>query len=357
MVIQKKLAVAAVSIFLLAHSQAKAGTIATQDLFLIDSIAVDSNGAPVQLIDLVLAQALSSSKGTFTFPGGGIFTETSAFRALATDPNAVILGNTSVLPGVFSSNRSSALAVLVSSDVSSGGPTLGSSGLVELDFSSVFPSDVNVGESGVFNYSMLQFLRPADVSGEIGMSPLSVAISRANNSAAFIPSIDGINPLYGEEMPFVVADGSKGWRIFGKFLIVCGATITGAGAGACAGAQLGTTPGAVVGGVAGGGVGAAPGAAVGAGTGAVIGAVVGGTGALLGSAGAVILENNKDNPVDSATRSIPDPSGVPTSTKAVPVPAPIPLFGVCAAFSFSRKIRRKLAGATSEALMSGPQKG
>jgi hypothetical protein len=324
----------------LVHGQAKAVTIATQDLFLIDSIGVTSTGAAVQLIDIVLAQAQSASTGSFLFPGGGIFTQTSAFGGLASDPNAVILGNTSVIPGVFSFNGSSALAVLVSSDVSSGGSTLGTSGLLELNLTSAFPADVNVGDTGVVNYSLLQLTRPADNSGEIGLSPLSIAISRANNGSGVIPSIDGINPLYGEELPFIVADGSKGWRIFGKFLIVCGATVTGAGAGACAGAQLGAGAGAVTGGVVGAGVGAAPGAAVGGGSGAVIGAVVGGAGALLSSTGAVIVSNNEDNPADSKTRALPDPSGVPTSKKAVDVPAPLPLFGVGFAFSYSRRLRR-----------------
>lgn len=327
---------------------AYAAVYATQDFYFIDSIGVSYGGFSHQLIDQAISAAIGSPVGASTiFPGGGLFTQTTAFGlGLAGDANNFILENTTVIPGIFSYGGMNVLSILVSSDITKSNLTLGTSGVVQLDFSSLYPAGVQVGDGGAMNYSMIQLIKPADTTAEVNLSELEVAVARTGLGLVAYPTIDNVNLLYGEQLPFIVSSGSKGWRYFGKFLQVCGATVTGAVTGGCAGGAVGAAAGAVVGGVPTGGVGAAPGAVTGAVVGGVIGGVGGGVGGGLSKAGDVIVENNKDNDTNPQsppkTSSLTPASGVPSSGTLYNVPGPLPIFGTAAAFGYSRKLRKRI---------------
>jgi hypothetical protein len=339
---------------LLWSNGAYAKILATQDFYFVDSIGVSASGSSQQLIDLVIANAQASSLATTFFPGGGAFTQTMAFGSgHAADANNFILGNTTVIPGIFSFSGKQVLSILVSSDIEQINKTLGTSGVLDLDFSSIYPSSVAVGDGGVMNYSMIQLLKPTDTSIENGLSDLEIAVSRASQGLVVYPSIDNTNLLYAEEMPYIVSEGSRGWRYFGKFLQVCGAGLTGVVTGGCAGATVGAGVGAVAGGVPTGGVGALPGAATGAIAGGVVGGVLGGAGGTFSKAGDVIVENNKENddgPKPPTTTQLTPPSGLPSPGELKQVPGPLPILGAAAAFGWSRKLRKRLKSSKPEVI-------
>src|SRR4028118_309260 len=95
-------AVLATSILLttLVGADALAVTLGTQDLFIIDTLRIDSGGMEIDLAPTLISNALSSPESTVLFAGGATFTSTSAFPGQVVDIDNFILGNTSVIPGV-----------------------------------------------------------------------------------------------------------------------------------------------------------------------------------------------------------------------------------------------------------------
>lgn len=205
-------------------ADALAFTLGTQDLFIIDTVRIDSGGMEIDLAPTLISNALSSPESTVLFAGGATFTSTSAFPGKVVDINNVILGNTTAIPGVLSFGGNQFFSILTSSDLDAQAETLGISDSVELDLTTVFPTDVNVRNVGRMDYTMIQLGRPSDPSSESGLSPLEVAVSRSNEGLAFGPSIDNMTLAGIFDQPFVVSQGSKGWRYFGKGLIVAGTT-------------------------------------------------------------------------------------------------------------------------------------
>ena len=296
----------------LCGADALAFTLAAQDLFIIDTVRIKSGGMEVDLAPTLISNALSSPESTVLFAGGATFTSTSAFPGKVVDINNVILGNTTVIPGVLSFGGNQFFSILTSSDLDALAETLGISDSVELDLTTVFPTDVNVGDVGRMDYTMIQLGRPSDPSSESGLSPLEVAVSRSNEGLVFSPSIDNMTLAEIFDQPFVVSQGSKGWRYFGKGLAVAGDTGTGALAGAAVGAAI-------------------PGLSIG------LGAALGGGFGFLSSLGGAIERNNQDDPTPDPTPPI---TLIPDPDPAV-VPEPLTIFGSLMALGGGALLKRK----------------
>lgn len=231
-------------------------TFGTQDLFIIDSLRIDSGGMEIDITPTLISNSISSPESTVTFAGGATFTSTSIFQGQVIDINNFILGNTTVNSGILSFDGNQFFSLLVSSNIDAKAETLGISDSVEIDLTTVLPDDVNIGDIGQMDYALIQFTSPSNPSSEFNLSPLEVAVSRSNSNEGLVfgPSVDGstLAQIFGQ--PFVVSEGSKGWRYFGKGLTVAGGTtigsLTGAGIGSAI-PGLGTTAGAIVGGAGG----------------------------------------------------------------------------------------------------------
>jgi len=298
----------------LVGADALAVTLGTQDLFIIDTVRIDSGGMEIDLAPTLISNALSSPESTVLFAGGATFTSTSAFPGQVVDIDNFILGNTTVIPGVWSFGGNQFFSILTSSDLDAQAETLGISDSVEIDLTTVFPTDVNVGDVGRMDYTMIQLTPPSDPSSESGLSPLEVAVSRSNEGLVFGPSIDNMTLAAIFDQPFVVSEGSKRWRYFGKGLSVVGQTI----GGGVAGATIGTAVPVL-------------------GTGG--GAVVGGVGGFLTSLGNAIVENNKGD-------DTPDPRPrtnnlIPSPSKAQPVPEPLTMLASATALGFGAFFKRQ----------------
>ncbi|MEG4292455.1 PEP-CTERM sorting domain-containing protein [Microcoleus sp. C2C3] len=295
----------------LCGADALAFTLATQDLFIIDTVRIASGGMEIDLAPTLISNALSSPESTVLFAGGATFTSTSAFPGKVVDINNVILGNTTVIPGVLSFGGNQFFSILTSSDLDALAETLGISDSVELDLTTVFPTDVNVGDVGRMDYTMIQLGSPSDPSSESGLSPLEVAVSRSNEGLVFGPSLDNMTLAEIFDQPFVVSQGSLNWKFIAKGLVVAGVTAKGALKGAAVGS---TVPGL--------------------GTG--IGAALGGGGSFLISSGAAVLANIKGDktPDPKFTTIIPDPG------PAV-VPEPLTIFGSLMALGGGALLKRK----------------
>lgn len=280
----------------LVGADALAVTLGTQDLFIIDSVRIDSGGMEIDLAPTLIANALSSPESTVLFAGGATFTSTSAFPGKVVDIDNFILGNTSVIPGVLSSEGNQFFSILTSSDLDAQAETLGISDSVELDLTTVFPTDVNVGDVGQMGYTMIQLGRPSDPSSESGLSPLEVAVSRSNEGLVFGPSIDNMTLAAIFDQPFVVSQGSKNWRYVGKGLLVAGNTVTGS-----------------------------------------ISGFRGGLGALLSTLGEAIERNNDgdETPDPPPTTLIPSPS------QAQSVPEPLTMLASATALGFGAFFKRQ----------------
>ena len=297
----------------LVGADALAFTLGTQDLFIIDTVRIDSGGMEIDLAPTLISNALSSPESTVLFAGGATFTSTSAFPGQVVDIDNFILGNTSVIPGVLSFGGNQFFSILTSSDLDAQAETLGISDSVELDLTTVFPTDVNVGDVGRMDYTMIQLTSPSDPSSESGLSPLEVAVSRSNEGLVFGPSIDNMTLAAIFDQPFVVSQGSKGWRYFGKGLGVLGDT----GLGALTGASLGSViPG----------------------LGTTAGAIWGGGATLLLSAGDAIERNNDG---DETPDPAPPTTLIPTPSQAQPVPEPLTMLASATAVGFGAFFKRQ----------------
>jgi hypothetical protein len=297
----------------LCGADALAFTLATQDLFIIDTVRIESGGMEIDLAPTLISNALSSPESTVLFAGGATFTSTSAFQGQVVDINNFILGNTTAIPGVLSFGGNQFFSILTSSDLDAQAETLGISDSVEIDLTTVFPTDVNVGNVGRMDYTMIQLGRPSDPSSESGLSPLEVAVSRSNEGLVFGPSLDNMTLAQIFDQPFVVSEGSKGWRYFGKGLSVAGQTAGGALGGAAVGSAipaLGTTAGAIIG---------------------------GGAGLLIGLGDAIEKNNDGDDTPDPA----PPTTLIPSPDKAEPVPEPLTIFGSLMALGGGALLKRK----------------
>lgn len=295
----------------LCGADALAFTLATQDLFIIDTVRIESGGMEVDLAPTLISNALSSPESTVLFAGGATFTSTSAFPGKVVDINNVILGNTTVIPGVLSFGGNQFFSILTSSDLDAQAETVGISDSVELDLTTVFPTDVNVGDVGQMDYTMIQLTSPLDPSSESGLSPLEVAVSRSNEGLVFGSSLDNMTLAGIFDQPFVVAQGSENLRFYAKGAVILGAT----GAGALSGAVAGTVV---------------------PGLGTAVGAVAGGSFGLLGSLGGAYLLNTKGDKTPDPTpiTIIPDPG------PAV-VPEPLTIFGSLMALGGGALLKRK----------------
>jgi hypothetical protein len=287
-----------------------AGVITTQDLFVVGDIQMNTSGGLVDLTAAAIARAQSQPGPSVTFVGGAVFVSSNALHGEAGNENLVYLGNTSVIPGVLTYGSDSFFSILVSSDVSTEPESVGFGGVVQIDFSDLYPAGVNVGDVGVMDYTFLQFLKPGDPATEAGLTDLQIAGQRASLGLIQMPSMSGTTLTEVYDSPFVVAQGSKGWRYFGKVLVV-----------------VGTTAGGAIGGATAGSVAPA--------IGTVIGGVGGGVAGFLTSLGGVIIENNKDD-------ATPDRSpGTQPASGALTTPEPGTL-GLClAALAVAFRDRRR----------------
>lgn len=232
-------------------STAQAVTLGTQDLFIFDNPRVTSGGTEVNLTSNLISTALNSPGDSVTFHGGATFTSTTAFESFALDKDLFRLENITVTPGVLSYGGNQFFSALTSADLDIAPRNIGISDLVQFDLNSVFPTNVRIGDIGRFNSTFIQLLPPSNPASEAGLSSLQVAASRANQGLVQIPSLDNATPAQVFNQPFVVAEGSDGWRYFGKGLTVVGTTIKGALNGASTGSvvpAIGTTVGGIVGG-------------------------------------------------------------------------------------------------------------
>lgn len=240
----------------LCGADALAFTLAAQDLFIIDTVRIESGGMEVDLAPTLISNALSSPESTVLFAGGATFTSTSAFPGKVVDIDNVILGNTTVIPGVLSFGGNQFFSILTSSDLDAQAETVGISDSVELDLTTVFPTDVNVGDVGRMDYAMIQLDSPSDPSSESGLSPLEVAVSRSNEGLVFGPSLDNMTLAEIFDQPFVVSQGSLNWKFIAKEILVVRpitrlGTRVGAAVGTAVKPGLGTAIGAIGGAVGG----------------------------------------------------------------------------------------------------------
>jgi hypothetical protein len=282
----------------LCGADALAFTLGTQDLFIIDTVRIESGGMEIDLAPTLISNALSSPESTVLFAGGATFTSTSAFPGQVVDINNFILGNTTVIPGVLSFGGNQFFSILTSSDLDAQPETLGISDSVELDLTTVFPTDVNVGDVGRMDYTMIQLDRPSDPSSESGLSPLEVAVSRSNEGLAFGPSLDNMTLAGIFDQPFVVSQGSKKLKYFGKGLGVLGDTIEGFSKGG----------------------------------------VLGGVGAFFRSLSEAIEKNSKG---DTTPDSPPPLALIPSPDKAQPIPEPLTIFGSLMGLGGGALLKRK----------------
>lgn len=231
---------------------AYAAQFATQDFFIINSVRVNSGGSDIELLPTLISTALASSTSSITFAGGATFTPTSAFQGKVIDNNLFALENTTIIPGVVSFAENQFFGLLTSSDLDIESETIGIGDSIEItDLTPFLPVDVNVGDVGRMDYTMVQLLTPSNPSIEFGLSPLDVAVSRSFSGLGLIPSLDNKTVAQVFNQPFVVSEGSKGWKYFGKGLFIIGTTAGGALGGGFAGSALpgvGTTAGALYGG-------------------------------------------------------------------------------------------------------------
>ena len=233
---------------------ATAAKIATQDLFIVSDIRVSSGGGTISLTDDLLSKSMGSPGTAVTLPGGVTFTPTAAFKALAVDVDRRILDNTSVMPGILKFGNNNFFSVVTSPDLEKKAETIGISDALRVDLTSVFPSDVKIGDVGRMDYSFMQFTAPIDYSRENTLTPLQILQSRAENGLISIPSHDNQNMSEVFNFPFIVAEGSSAWTYFGKGLSTVGLATGGTLAGAVAGSVvpgIGTTAGAITGGIGG----------------------------------------------------------------------------------------------------------
>jgi len=234
---------------------AYAAQFSTQDLFIINSVRVDSGGSETELVSTLISAALASSTSSVTYAGGATFTPTTAFQGKVIDIDLFALNNTTVIPGVVSFAGNQFFGILTSSDLDIESETMGISDSIEItDLTPFLPVDVNVGDVGSIDYTTVQLLAPSDPSIESGLSPLDISVSRSFSGLGVIPSLNNTTPAQVFHQPFTVSDGSKGLRYFGKGLFIAGSTGGGAFGGALAGSAvpaLGTTAGGIVGGVLG----------------------------------------------------------------------------------------------------------
>jgi archaellin len=166
---------------------ASAVTFTTQDLYIIDSININSGGSKIDLSPQLITDSLSSVEEVVTFVGGATFSSTNLYDSQAVDFNDTpqILSNTTVIPGVLSFGGNQFFSILASSDIDQKAETIGESDSIEVDLTTVFPSGVNIGDTGRISYSLLQFTRPADSSLEVGLSSLETAVFRSTQGLGF----------------------------------------------------------------------------------------------------------------------------------------------------------------------------
>ncbi|MCP4347258.1 MAG: hypothetical protein GY795_17235, partial [Desulfobacterales bacterium] len=211
--------------------QTKAPKWATQDLFIFESIRINSEGREVELIDKIIAKALSQTEPRITFPGGAKFIPTSAIDGRALDIDNYSLHNTEVIPGILEVEGNYLFSVLTSSDLNIEAETIGISDALDIDLTTILPDDVKVGDIGMMDYTLIQFLPSEDPTVEHGLSPLQIAIERSKTKLQYL-SIDGSNLALVLDKQFIVASGSKRLRVFAKYAgsIILGG-FTGVGGG------------------------------------------------------------------------------------------------------------------------------
>jgi hypothetical protein len=263
---------------------------------------IESGGMEIDLAPTLISNALNSPESTVLFAGGATFTSTSAFSGRVVDINNFILGNTTVIPGVLSFEGNQFFSILTSSDLDAQAETVGISDSVELDLTTVFPTDVNVGDVGRMDYTMIQLGSPPDPFSEFGLSPLEVAVSRSNEGLVFAPSIDNMTLTGIFDQPFVVSQGSKNLKYLAKGICV------GITASKCA----------VLGGLEGGKLNP-----LGPGLSVAAGAIVGGSFGLVIGIDQAIYNNAKGD-------DTPDP-----------VPEPLTIFGSLMALGGGALLKRK----------------